>query len=71
MLEFLGIDAIFAEMILGLGLALIAGNAFALWKHRRGERPEGATGEFRMGRVAFLMAVGAVMAVWGGVSVFG
>ncbi len=71
MLEALGIDSLFAEMTLGLGLAIIAGNGFALWKHRRGERPAGATGSFRMGRVVFLMIVGLLMAIWGGLSVFG
>jgi uncharacterized membrane protein YraQ (UPF0718 family) len=71
MFELLGLDAIFAEMILGIGLALVLGNAFALFKHRRGERPEGAEGELRMGRVMFLMSVGGVMAVWGAASVFG
>ncbi len=71
MLEALGIDSLFAEMTLGLGLAIIAGNGFALWKHRRGERPAGTTGSFRMGRVVFLMIVGLLMAIWGGLSVFG
>jgi hypothetical protein len=70
--EILGLDSLFAEMILGIGVALVAGNLFALWKHRRGERPEGvdADAPFRSGRVVFLTLVGVLMAVWGGVSVF-
>lgn len=70
--DILGLDTLFAEMVLGIGLALVAGNLFALWKHRRGERPEGSEADapFRAGRVAFLTVVGVLMAIWGGVSVF-
>lgn len=71
MTEILGLDSLFAEMTFGLGLALVVGNLMALWKHRRGERPEGVDGEFRTGRVAFLLFVGVLMATWGGVTVFG
>jgi len=69
--EILGLDALFAEMVLGLGLALIIGNGLAWWKHRRGERPAEAAGEFRRGRVIFLSLVGVLMAVWGAASIFG
>ncbi len=68
MSELLGLDEILAELILGLGLALIAGNGYAWYRHRRGERPEGVEGEFRTGRVVFLLIVGVLMAVWGSVS---
>lgn len=70
--DILGLDSLFAEMIFGIGLALIVGNLFALWKHQRGERPEGADEDapFRTGRVVFLTVVGVLMAIWGGVSVF-
>lgn len=70
MTDILGLDSIFAEMVLGLGLALIVGNGLAWWKHRQGGKPKGVEGEFRGGRVVFLMAVGVLMAVWGGVSAF-
>lgn len=70
MFDLLGLDSLFAEMVLGIGLALVVGNGWALWKRRQGRRPEGAVGEFRPGRVAFLMAVGVLMAVWGGVTLF-
>lgn len=69
MIDILGLDTIFAEMVLGLGLALIIGNGLAWWKHRRGEKPNGVEGDFRPGRVWFLMAVGMLMAVWGTASV--
>jgi uncharacterized iron-regulated membrane protein len=69
MSDILGLDAIFAEMVLGLGLALVVGNGLAWWKHRRGERPAQAAGPFRTGRVMFLLGVGMLMTVWGAVSV--
>jgi hypothetical protein len=68
MLDLLGLDSLFAELVAGLGLALIAGNGFALWRHLRGEAPAGVEGSFRSGRVAFLMVVGALMTIWGLVS---
>ena len=69
-MDVLGLDEIFAELVLGLGLALIVGNGLAWYRHRRGERPEGVEGEFRSGRVAFLLLVGVLMAAWGAVSIF-
>lgn len=69
MIDILGLDTIFAEMVLGLGLALVIGNGLAWWKHRRGEKPKGVEGDFRPGRVWFLMAVGVLMAIWGTASV--
>lgn len=71
MTEILGLDDIFAEMVLGLGLAILIGNGLALYKNRRGERPKGVEGEFRSGRVYFLMVVGVLMTIWGAASVFG
>lgn len=70
MTDILGLDAVFAEMVLGLGLALLIGNGLAWLKARRGERPPGVEGEFRKGRVIFLMLVGTLMTVWGVASVF-
>jgi hypothetical protein len=68
--DILGLDDILTELVLGLGLALLVGNGFAIFQHLRGRRPADATGGFRTGRVAFLMAVGFVMALWGGISTF-
>lgn len=59
------------ELILALGLALLIGNGLAWWKHRRGETPEGIEGaQYRPGRVLFLSVVGAVLTVWGAVTLF-
>ncbi len=56
MIDILGIDTLFAEMVTGLGLALLVGNLLAWRKHRRGETPRGVQGEFRRGRVVFPVA---------------
>ncbi len=71
MFDLLDVDSLFAELTLGIGLAIIVGNTIAIVKHRRGEGPpEGAEGTFRASRVAFLLAVGVVMTAWGGASIF-
>ena len=69
--DVIGVDQIFPELILGVGLALLVGNGLAMWKHRRGEQPAGVEGEFQPGRAWFLMAVGVVMGIWGGLSILG
>jgi hypothetical protein len=66
--DLLGLDTLLAELVLGLGLALLAGNGFALIQARRHARPDGAVGDIRRGRVWFLMVVGLLMALWGGFS---
>ena len=63
--DILGIDTLFAELVTGLGLALLVGNLLAWRKHRRGERPPGVEGDFRQGRVLFLLLIGLLMTVWG------
>jgi hypothetical protein len=68
-IDILGLDSLFAELVTGLGLALLVGNGWAWWKHRQGQRPTGVVGEFRRGRVMFLLAVGALMTVWGVASI--
>ena len=65
MIDILGIDTLFAELVTGLGLALLVGNLLAWRKHRQGERPRGVEGEFRQGRVMFLLAIGFLMTLWG------
>lgn len=65
MRDILGLDSLVAEMITGLGLALIVGNLLAWRKHRAGQTPAGMTGDYRPGRVRFLLVVGVLMTVWG------
>jgi hypothetical protein len=68
-IDILGLDSLFAELVTGLGLALLVGNGWAWWKHRKGQRPAGVEGEFRRGRVIFLLAVGFLMTLWGVASI--
>lgn len=57
------------ELVVGLGLALIVGNGLAWWRHRQGRAPQGIDNpQYRAGRVAFLIVVGALMTAWGAVS---
>jgi uncharacterized iron-regulated membrane protein len=57
------------ELVLGLGLALLAGNGLAWWKQRRGETPKGVVdAQYRPGRVRFLVVVGLLMTTWGAVT---
>ncbi len=65
MVELLGLDSLFAQMITGIGLALVVGNGYAWYRHSRGRDPEDAEGPFRTGRVVFLIGVGIVMTAWG------
>ncbi|MGI8516855.1 MAG: hypothetical protein ACR2ME_00695 [Acidimicrobiia bacterium] len=65
MRDILGLDTLVAEMVTGLGLALVLGNVLAWRKHRQGKRPPGVEGEFRQGRVQFLILVGVLMTIWG------
>ena len=65
MIDILGLDSLLAQLILGLGAALFAGNAYALIMDRRGKRPKSAASDLRTGRARFLAAVGLVIAAWG------
>ena len=65
MTDLLGLNTLLAQLILGLGAALVVGNGYALVMARRGVKPKGAQGELRAGRAWFLLVVGGVIAVWG------
>ena len=63
-MDLFDINALFPQLILALGAALVGGNGLALWHHRQGRRPEGL-GELRVGRARWLIVVGLIMAGWG------
>lgn len=52
-------------MLLAIGLALVAGNGFAIIQSRRGVKPKDEEGDFRPARAWWLLAVGLLMTVWG------
>jgi hypothetical protein len=66
--EFLDLNVLVKQMALAFGLAMVIGNVYALYKHRKGDKPKGEEGEFRAGRAAWLISVGLVIAIWGGIS---
>jgi hypothetical protein len=59
------LDRLLVLMLLAIGLALIAGNGFAIIQARRDKKPKDEEGEFRPARAWWLLAVGLVMTVWG------
>ncbi|MEX0825697.1 MAG: hypothetical protein WD184_02910 [Acidimicrobiia bacterium] len=67
-MDIFDLDSLLAQLILGLGAALVFGNGFALVQAKRGVKPKGAEGNLRRGRAWFLLAVGLVIAVWGATS---
>lgn len=68
MADFFDLDSLLAQLMLALGGALVAGNAYALVMNRRGVKPKGMDGELRRGRAWFLLVVGLVIAGWAAVS---
>ncbi len=64
-MDILGIDSLFAELTLGLGLA-------TGWRQRLGQwcktpaviARKGAQGQYRSGRAWFFVTIGLVMAAW-------
>jgi hypothetical protein len=65
MVDILDLDNLLAQLVLAIGAALMAGNAYALIMDRRGKRPKGVEGDLRRSRAWWLFAVGAVMTWWG------
>lgn len=63
--EIFDLDRLLVLMVLAIGLAMLVGNGFAIWQHRRGNKPKGEDGEFRPARAYWLIAVGLVMTTWG------
>ena len=67
-IDILNLDLLIKQLALAMGLAMVLGNAYAIYKHRKGEKPKDETGEFRRGRAYWLLGVGALIALWGGIS---
>jgi hypothetical protein len=63
--QILDLNSLLAQLILGLGAALVIGNLYALIMDRRGVKPKNAQGDLRVGRAWFLAGVGAIIAAWG------
>ena len=67
-LEFLGLDDLLAQFVLAIGAAMLLGNAFALYQHNQGKSPKGVDTPFNVGRARWLLAVGALITMWGLIS---
>jgi hypothetical protein len=63
--DILGLDSLLAQLVLGLGAAMVLGNGYAIYQHRRGRAPHGAAGGFRAARAWWLLGVGIVILAWG------
>ena len=68
MAQLLDLDTLLSQLITALGLAMVFGNGFAMFKHARGETPEGFEAQYRPGRARWLLIVGSLISVWGIVS---
>jgi hypothetical protein len=66
--ELLDLSLLIKQIALALGLAMVIGNGYAIIQHKRGKSPKGESGDFRAGRAYWLLGVGLLIAVWGGVS---
>jgi hypothetical protein len=66
--EFLDLSVLVKQLALALGVSMLIGNVYALYKHRRGHKPQYEEGEFRAGRAFWLISVGVLISLWGGLS---
>ncbi len=66
--DFLDLNILIKQVALAFGLAMVIGNGYAVYKHRKGHKPKGEEGEFRAGRAAWLIGVGLVIGIWGAAS---
>ncbi len=64
-IDIFDLDRLVVLMLLAIGLALVAGNGYAILQARRGRKPKDEVGEFRPVRAWWLFGVGLVMTVWG------
>lgn len=66
--DLLGLDTLLAQLILALGAAMVLGNGYAIYQNKRGRKPQKTAGEFRPSRAWWLLSVGAIITIWGAVS---
>jgi hypothetical protein len=66
--QLLDLDLLMKQIALAFGAAMVIGNLFAIIQHKRGKAPKGESGEFRAGRAYWLLGVGLLIGIWGGVS---
>ena len=64
----LNLDLLIKQLALALGLAMVIGNGYAIYKNRRGQKPKDEEGEFRPARAYWLLGVGVLISLWGGIS---
>lgn len=64
----LNLDLLIKQLALALGLAMVLGNGYAIYKNRKGDKPKDEEGDFRPGRAYWLLGVGVLIAAWGGIS---
>jgi hypothetical protein len=67
--EILNLDLLIKQLALALGLAMVLGNGYAIYKNRKGDKPKDEEGDFRPGRAYWLLGVGIFIAAWGGISI--
>lgn len=68
--DIFNLDLLVKQLALALGLAMVLGNAYAIYKNQKGDKPKGEEGEFRAGRAYWLLGVGVLIASWGAISLF-
>ncbi len=66
--DIFALDLLIKQLALALGLAMVLGNGYAIYKNRKGDKPKDEEGEFRPGRAYWLLGVGTLIAIWGAVS---
>ncbi len=63
-MDIFNLNELLAQLILAVGAALVAGNAYALIQNRRGVKPGNLEGELRRGRAWWLIGVGMIITIW-------
>jgi len=66
--DILNLNILIEQLAFAIGLAMIVGNAYAIYMNHKGGKPKDEAGDFRRGRAYWLLGVGVIIAVWGGIS---